>query len=387
MSFDSSSSEDLNYPTSTDESTGSSLQFLLKAHKYLQDTASSSAFRPRQSSRRDIGLQTLMTDWFVEEPIDDAYFRRKFRMDKSMFLSIVDDIEANFPYFQEGYDARGKRSFLALQKITSAVRQLATGNAPDENDEYLCMSARTSRETLDHFCDAIIKLYGREYLRRPTQYDVARIFEAHEAKHHIPGMLGSIDCTHIEWRNCPKRLRGQYTRGDYGVPTIMIEITASQDLDTRTAPNSSFSVNGRDYKRGYHLTDGIYNKWLTLVKAYPYPTDPKEKKFKRLQEAARKDVERAFSVLKKKWKILIRPLRPMTKHKIGQYVYALCILHNMIIKRDGRAISPVHIMDPPVEAVYNGDVYDEIQDEDVHHRLRFDLTEHVAAQNLPYLNE
>nr|XP_043620509.1 uncharacterized protein LOC122592363 [Erigeron canadensis] len=201
MSSDSSSSDDLNYPTSSDESTGSSLQFLLKAHKYLQDTASFSEIRPRQSidRRRDIGLQTLMTDWFVEEPkYDEAYFRRKFRMDKSMFLSIVDDIEANFPYFQEGYDARGKRSFLALQKITSAVRQLATGNAPDEYDEYLCMSARTSRETLDHFCDAIIKLYGREYLRRPTQHDVARIFKAHEAKHHIPGMLGSIDCTHIE---------------------------------------------------------------------------------------------------------------------------------------------------------------------------------------------
>nr|XP_043620498.1 uncharacterized protein LOC122592354 [Erigeron canadensis] len=195
----------------------------------------------------------------------------------------------------------------------------------------------------------------------------------------------------------------------------MIEITASQDLwiwhaffgapgsnnDLNvlnqsdlylqeilgTAPDSSFSVNGRDYKRGYHLTDGIYNKWATLVKAYPYLTDPKEKKFKRLQEAARKDVERTFGVLKEKWKILIRPLRPMTKHKIGQYVYALCILHNMIIKRDGRAISPVHIMDPPVEGVYNGDVYNEIQDEDVHHRLRFDLTEHVAAQDLPYLDE
>jgi hypothetical protein len=38
----------------------------------------------------------------------------------------------------------------------------------------------------------------------------------------------------------------------------------------------------------------------TLVKAYPYPTDPKEKKFKKLQESARKDVERAFGRLKGK---------------------------------------------------------------------------------------
>nr|XP_043639464.1 uncharacterized protein LOC122610550 [Erigeron canadensis] len=172
-----------------------------------------------------------MNDWFVEEPkYDEAYFHRKFRMDKSMFLSIVDDIEANFPYFQEGYDARFKRSFTAIQKITSAIRQLATGNAPDEYDEYLCMAARTSSENLDYFCDAIIKLYDREYLCRPTQHDVACIYEAHEAKHHKPDMLGSIHCTHVEWRNCPRALRGQYTRGDYGVPTIVLEVTASQDL-------------------------------------------------------------------------------------------------------------------------------------------------------------
>nr|XP_043638361.1 uncharacterized protein LOC122609378 [Erigeron canadensis] len=151
-------------------------------------------------------------------------------MDKTMFLDIVRDIEANFPYFQEGYDARKRKSFMAIQKCTSAVRQLVTGNAPDWYDEYLCMAARTAREILDYFCDAIIRLYSREYLRRPTSHDVARIFEAHELRHHLPGMLGSIDCTHVDWSACPRCLRGQYTRGDHKGPTIMLEITASQDL-------------------------------------------------------------------------------------------------------------------------------------------------------------
>nr|XP_043637961.1 uncharacterized protein LOC122608958 [Erigeron canadensis] len=151
-------------------------------------------------------------------------------MEKSMFLKIVDDIEANFPYFRDGFDARGRGNFKPLQKVVSAVCQLATGNPPDEYDEYLHMAARTDRDSLDQFCDAIIKLYGREYLRRPTQHDVARIFHAHEERHHMPGMFGSIDCTHVEWLNCPRHLKGQYTGGDHGVPTIMLEIIASQDL-------------------------------------------------------------------------------------------------------------------------------------------------------------
>ncbi|CAN1298897.1 hypothetical protein LINPERPRIM_LOCUS23989 [Linum perenne] len=43
-------------------------------------------------------------------------------------------------------------------------------------------------------------------------------------------MLGSIDCMHWPWKNCPVAWKGQFTRGDQGVPTIMLEAVASQDL-------------------------------------------------------------------------------------------------------------------------------------------------------------
>ena len=81
-------------------------------------------------------------------------------------------------------------------------------------------------ECLDYFCNAIIELYGREFLRRPTSHDIARLYEFHEGQHHIPGMLGSIDCTHFVWRNCPRHLKGQYKRGDHQYPTIMLESVA-----------------------------------------------------------------------------------------------------------------------------------------------------------------
>ncbi|GKD82016.1 tetratricopeptide repeat-like superfamily protein [Tanacetum coccineum] len=43
-------------------------------------------------------------------------------------------------------------------------------------------------------------------------------------------MLGSIDCMHWEWKNCPVSWQGQYGRGDKKYPTIMLEDVASQDL-------------------------------------------------------------------------------------------------------------------------------------------------------------
>nr|XP_043639358.1 protein ALP1-like [Erigeron canadensis] len=124
-----------------------------------------------------------------------------------------------------------------------------------------------------------------------------------------------------------------------------------------TAPDTSFILRNRYYKRRYMLTDGIYPKWSTFVKSYLHPVDLKEMKFKRVQEASRKDVERAFEVLKGKWKILECSIRFMVKQKIGKVINTCCILHNTLIKDDGRAISPVHIMDPPVPAAYDPRVY------------------------------
>ena len=68
-----------------------------------------------------------------------------------------------------------------------------------------------------------------------------------------------------------------------------------------TAPDSSFSLRGSVYKYGYYLGDGIYPEHSVIVKTLTCPGDEKRKRFKRVQEKARKDIERAFGVLKKRW--------------------------------------------------------------------------------------
>ncbi|CAN1167823.1 hypothetical protein LINPERPRIM_LOCUS18879 [Linum perenne] len=70
------------------------------------------------------------------------------------------------------------------------------------------------------------------------------------------------------------------------------------------SPDIQFTVNGTTYTKGYYLVDGIYPEWATMVKSFAYPEDPKRKKFNKMQEAARKDVERAFGVLQARWAIV-----------------------------------------------------------------------------------
>ncbi|XP_071714987.1 uncharacterized protein [Rutidosis leptorrhynchoides] len=177
----------------------------------------------------------------------------------------------------------------------------------------------------DNFCLCVTDLYQDEYLRKPTAHDIQRIYETHETRHGFRGVLGSIDCMHWEWKNCPVSWQGQYTSGHKKNPSPILEVVASYDMwiwhayfgvacsnndinvlnrsplfdsiKNGFAPPSPFTVNGHDYTHGYYLADGIYPDWATLIKAYSSSTDEPSARLTRYQESARKDVERTFGVL------------------------------------------------------------------------------------------
>ncbi|KAJ9553913.1 hypothetical protein OSB04_017958 [Centaurea solstitialis] len=320
---------------------------------------------PNKERGREEGHDKLIADYFSNNPVyNDEDFKRRFRMSRRLFLRIVNDLERETEYFKQHWDARGVKGFSALQKCTSAIRQLAYGTASDASDEYLRMSETTSRDCLENFCKGIIYLYMRQYLRKPTASDIQRIYAMHEQVHGLPGMLGSIDCMHWAWKNCPVAWRGQFHRGDHAGPTVILEAVASydewiwhaffgvpgatndiivvnqspvfNDLFEDKAPDSSFVANNTHYNHGYYLADGIYPEWTTFVKAFRYPHDDERRiHFKERQESARKDIERTFATLQSKWHMVKRPARVWTRTKLQEIMYTCIILHNMIREDEG----------------------------------------------------
>ena len=91
------------------------------------------------------------------------------------------------------------------------------------------------------------------------------------------------------------------------------------------------------YKLAYYLTDGIYLKWSTFIQSITLPQTPQQELFAKVQEATRKDVERAFGVLQARFAIVRNPVKTLDKEKIGKIMRACIILHNMIVEneRDG----------------------------------------------------
>jgi hypothetical protein len=246
--------------------------------------------------------EILMNDYFVENPVfGESKFRRRFRMNRSLFLRIMDDLKASNKYFMQRRDATGKLGFSSHQKIGAAIQLLAYGFATDAVDQYFRMAETTASDCLKVFCKEIIKVYGDEYLRRPNKDDKERLLAVAKAR-GFPGMLGSVDCMHWVWKNCPMSLQGQYT-GRSGEATLILEAVASYDLwiwhcffglpgslndinvlnrshlfsygDGDDLLSANYVVNGNAYDTGYYLADGIYPDYSTLIKTVSKGSDRK----------------------------------------------------------------------------------------------------------------
>nr|CCA19309.1 F21J9.3 putative [Albugo laibachii Nc14] len=300
-----------------------------------------------------------MSDYFVERPVfSDEHFRRRFRLSRSVFSRVVDCISSSDAYFIQKPDAADRPGLSAIQKALSAIRQLAYGAPADSMDEYVRMAETTALESLKRFCVAVVDSLGDEYLRAPTTQDLSRLLRIGEER-GFPGMLGSLDCMHWRWKNCPKGWAGQFT-GKEKAPTIVPEAVADYegwmwhlffgmrgthneinvldrshlftDLTDERAPSVSYQINGTHYSIVYCLADGIYPPWAILVQTISNPQSKKKKFFAEAQESARKDVERAFGMLQSQYAILTRPCRLWSQEGMVYILKTCFILHLMAIK-------------------------------------------------------
>ncbi|GJW62795.1 ALP1-like protein [Tanacetum coccineum] len=240
----------------------------------------------------------------------------------------------------KGCDVVGKAGIFPLVKCTSTIRQLAHDAVPDSLDEYLQISDKTSCDCLMAFCNGVMELYGDEFLRRPMQTAVKKPNAFHEEKHGFPEPFILLEAVSSKDLWIWHAFFG--VAGSNNDINILRQSTVLNDLKVGKAPEVPFVANDVNYKWGYYLTDEIYPEWVVFMKsiAQPGSNDVKRIRYKQAHEATRKDVKRAFGVLKKKWAIVRTPARSWSLKKITHLMYTCIILHNMIRKEKGKAISP-----------------------------------------------
>jgi hypothetical protein len=148
--------------------------------------------------RRDFVQATkrIFRDYFAKLPLYPLnIFQRRFRMSRSLFLRIKSMLEATEPFFVQRRNAAGKLKLSSFQKMTAAIRMLAYGTTADLCDEYVSIGESTAMKCLKRFVKAVVSNFFEEYLRSPTNNDIARLLALGESR-GFPGMLGSINCMH-----------------------------------------------------------------------------------------------------------------------------------------------------------------------------------------------
>ncbi|KAI3463839.1 hypothetical protein Pfo_020502 [Paulownia fortunei] len=227
--------------------------------------------------------RNLFNDYFAENPrYNEAMFRRRYRMSRSLFLHIVRAVEGHDRYFVQKSDGIGKLGLSTFQKITSILRVLAYGIAADATYEYIKIGEST----------VIEKVFADRYLRAPNANDVSRLL--HLVKQRgFPGMLGSNNDINV--------------------------LEASHlfaNIANGIAPPAHYVIQEKEYDMGYYLADSIYPKWSTIVQTIHDP----------------RDVERAFGVLQSRFAIVARSVRFWKKYILHDIMTTCIIMHNMIIE-------------------------------------------------------
>jgi hypothetical protein len=245
--------------------------------------------RQKLCRERIEGHEKLMRSYFNEKPIfPENYFRRRFRMSIDLFKHIATEVTRYDRFFEQRRNAAGELGHSTYQKVTAALRMLAYGIPADLIDDHLAMGESTSILCVKRFAVVIVNVFGSTYLRAPNAQDTARLLEFN-ANRGFSGMLGSIDCMHWSWKNCPAAWHGQF-KGYKKHPTIVLEAVADHEtwiwhaffgmpgscndinvlqrsplmtrLAMREGPVVEFEANGHKYNYGYFLAYILGGKHL-----------------------------------------------------------------------------------------------------------------------------
>lgn len=328
---------------------------------------------PRPAGRRVFdsrrAYNCLMKDHLAPDALFGKEFALFFRLSRPRVQLILERLGgSDDPHFNSFRVNRHGFMGASLEaKVLLPLKVLAYGVTPYCFSDYFQMSKEMARDCCRKFNLAIIRQFSDEYLRLPTSHDVYSITTLHARVHGVDGMLGSLDCMHTHWKNCPVAWHQSY-KGKEKKATVVLEAVADHNLwfwhaaygftgslndinilnlspllrritdgsftkieeDSGVVP---FSIEGveKQFDKCFFLCDGIYPKYSRFVRGMKQPIGEEESRFTAWQESARKDVERAFGVLQCKFKAISSPIHLRNQKAIASMVGSCLILHNMAV--------------------------------------------------------
>ena len=296
-------------------------------------------------------------------------FRRQFRVPKCMFDGFLADMKASGSFLDPNDHKRtGPKPHPLDVKLLAVLRAMALGVPIDG----VCDAARISGSTISdfflHWSEWFVGTYYSHWVRIPRTEEELKSMEELFRKCGLPGCFTSMDGVHLHGDRLPAGNRHDYV-GKEGFPTVAFNCHCTHNCrlvyigpaqpgarndktmvlfdelvrEVRTNPlftDYTFELMNDEgemeqVKGAWVLCDGGYHNWRATITGLKHGSTFEQRLFSKSCESIRKDIERVFGMMKRRWRILRVPISLQSEHAISLLFRTCGILHNMLMDFDG----------------------------------------------------
>jgi hypothetical protein len=318
--------------------------------------------RVKDFSQTSWGQELQHPDVMVPGTMRYKRFRRRFRIPGPLFRDCLMPLVRSRNVFKSKYQSQTPLEI----KTLVALRILARGSCCDDIAELSGCGESSCNAYFHQFVNGMSATdVFDDFVRPPTGVKLAKVMDEY-SRLGFPGAVGSIDCTHIFWDRCPQRDQN-LARGKDKYPSVTFEVVVdhrghihsctdaflgtyhdavvvvndpyAKDIAGgryRDVEYSLFTEKGelRTFRGGYLISDAGYTNCWIFVQPNHRAHDERSVYWSEHLESVRKDVERVFGILKRRFFFLSHRVQYHRGTTIGAAMKTCCVLHNMLLEYD-----------------------------------------------------
>lgn len=295
--------------------------------------------------RSGVWWQHVLSSW------TDCEWKANFRMRRTSFLQLCNSLQ---PHLQR-QTTSFRKPVPVDQRVAICIWRLGTNVEYRTISHLFGIGQSTAVSITNHVASAIVKNLLSLFIRTPSEQEFESIIQGFRDKWGFPQCGGAIDGTHIGILAPPVSSADYYNRK--GFYSVILQGVVDNRLmfwdinvgwpgkvhDARVFANSSLFERGQSNTLFPRITvrfegvdvpvvilgDAAYPLLPWLMKPYPEneQTTPAQATFNNRLSKARMTVERAFGLLKGRWRCLMKRC-DCRIHNINTIISACCVLHN-----------------------------------------------------------
>ena len=289
----------------------------------------------------------------------DEQFLKEFRMTKEEVIYVCSLVK------DEMKSLGNRKTDLSLeQKVLICLKTLASGSFQNCSKDFLKTSQPVVSKLMKAFTDAMAKKVP-ELVHMPTCQELEEMKASFYKVAGFPGVFAAVDGSHIPIIAPPgpeeplfvnrKNFHSINIQAMCDANLVFLDVVAKwhgshHDSFILAASHINDRFESGEFGEGWILGDSGYplKKWL--MTPIENPTTAGEKLYSKEHRKTRCLIERAFGVLKSRWRILDHTGGRMCyrPERVSKIILTCCMLHNICRRNGTPIIDDTNTTPPPV---------------------------------------